>query len=170
MRRNPLTLPALLGAFYIYLLARSMGRGLGALLAGLRYHRILTYYVLPGFYVLPLNPTAPPHELGFVLLAGPLTALATGYLILVLVARTIRSLPFGLRLLLCFVSYLGLVLDPVYYAIIPLLRLGGEPELSARLTGASTLTIALPAMAILGLNVMLARRYLVPALKEQRQP
>jgi hypothetical protein len=74
-------------------------------------------------------------------------------------------MPSPFRLLLGLASYLALVLDPVYYAVIPLINMGGEPELLARLLGISTIRIAGPAIAILVINIMLVRSRVVPKLK-----
>jgi hypothetical protein len=169
MRRNPLALLCALGAVYIYLIIRQAGRLLGAVLLGVPAKSVVLYKVLPAFDVAPSAAEIAPSGLAALILMAPLLALVVGYVLLIAVRRASERLPYGLRLLVCLVSYLCLIIDPAYYGVVPLLRLGGEPEFVARVLGDSQVIIALPAIVILGLNVILARRILVPAIKGSRE-
>jgi hypothetical protein len=165
MRSRPLVLLYLLAAGYLYLLVRQVGRGLGAVAAGIPFEPVLMHGILPGFAVYSQAGQTSPGRMAAVLLTGPAFALLVGYLLLWAVARGAGRAPARLGIFLCAISYLALMLDPLYYAVIPLLRMGGEPETLARITGLSSRAIAIPAMAVLGLNVMLARKYLVPSIR-----
>ena len=165
MPRRPLVLLYLIAAGYLYLVIRQVGRGLGAVAARVPVEPAMIHGVLPDFAVFPQAGQTAPGRMAAVILAGPSFALLVGYLLLWAVARGAGRAPARLGTLLCAVSYLALVLDPLYYTVIPLLRMGGEPETLAGITGVSPRAIAIPAMAVLGLNVMLARKYLVPSLK-----
>jgi hypothetical protein len=165
MRRRPLILLYLIAAGYIYLLIRQVGRGLGGAIAGIAVKPVMMHGILPGFAAAAQAGQAAPGRLAALMLAGPILALLVGYVLLWAVARGAGRAPAGLGVLLCAISYLALVLDPLYYAVIPLLRMGGEPETLAMITGVSPRMIAIPAMAVLGLNVMLVRKYLVPSIK-----
>lgn len=165
MRRSPLALLSALGAVYLYLIIRQLGRLLGAIALGVPVRNLVLYKILPAFDIAPGAQDLAPAAFAAVLLMAPLLALVVGYVLLLVGRRTLARLPSGLRFPLCLVSYLCLIIDPAYYGVVPLFRLGGEPELVARVLGVSQTWIALPAMAILGLNVILARRILVPAIK-----
>jgi hypothetical protein len=167
LRRNPLGILSALAAFYIYLLLRGLGRGLVAIVVGLPVRRIMIYKVLPTFDALSNTGRIAPGVLATFIIAGPLCALLAGYLLLALISLRGEHLPPRLRLLLCFTCYLSLTLDPIYYAVISLLRLGGEPDKLAQITGAPSLAVTLPAMALLGLNVMLTRSRLIPVIRNK---
>jgi hypothetical protein len=167
MRRKPLALLSILGAGYAYLLIRQMGKVLAATALGMPVDPGMIYGFLPDFQV-SYPGDAPTYGHAILMLAGPGLALLTGYFFLWVVWHHRERIPSGLRLLTGLISYLGLILDPAYYALIPLLRLGGEPEILARATGVSPIAIVLPAMVVLGLNVMLAKRHLIPAIRGYR--
>jgi hypothetical protein len=166
MRRNPLAIASVLGAFYAFYVLRGLGRALAAIIMGLPVTRVMIYRVLPGFDVFSDAWEMAPSRLATLILAGPACALLAGYLLLVLIGSRGKRLPSQLLLFLCMTSYVSLILDPIYYAVIPLLRLGGEPETLAWVLDVSRIWVALPAMAVLGLNVMLTRRRLVPLIKD----
>jgi hypothetical protein len=90
-------------------------------------------------------------------------------MLLVLACSLGRRLPTPLLLFLAITSYVALILDPIYYAVIPLLRLGGEPETLAWVLDVPRISVVLPAMALLGLNVFLIRRNLVPLIKDTQR-
>ncbi len=168
MRRNPLAIVSVLVAFYVFYGLRGLGRALAAVIMGLPVSRVMIYKVLPGFDVFSNAWDIAPSRLTTLILAGPACALLAGYLLLVLIGSRGKRLPPPLRLFLCLTSYISLILDPIYYAVIPLLRLGGEPETLAWILDVSPIWLALPAMAVLGLNVMLTRKKLVPLIKGTR--
>jgi hypothetical protein len=165
MRRNPLTLLYLLVALYAYWVVRQMGRGLGAWALEVPFEHLMLYRILPAVDVFSRAQGVAPARLAVTILMGPALAIVVGYVLLAVLARGTRRRTRGPWLIVCLISYLGLVLDPVHYAVVPLLRLGGEPEAVARLIGVTPVAITLPAMAVLGLDIMLARRRLVPLIK-----
>jgi hypothetical protein len=167
MQRNPLAFISVLAAFYIYFFVRGLGRGLAATAMGMVVRPVMRYRVLPGFDVLPGASDIAPRRLAVLILASPVLALLVGYTLLGVMSVRGSRFSYNVRLFICVGSYLGLILDPIYYAVIPLLRLGGEPEMLAQALDAPALAIAFPAMALLGLNVLLARKRLVPILKGQ---
>jgi hypothetical protein len=158
-----------LAAVYVFYVIRGLGRAVAALTAGLPVNHGMLYKVLPTFDVFSDAWEMAPSQLATLILAGPGLALLAGYLLLGLVGHLGRRLPSGLLLFLAITSYACLVMDPIYYALIPLMRLGGEPETLARVLDIPRLGVALPAMALLGLNVFLTRRNLVPLLKSPRR-
>jgi hypothetical protein len=166
MRRHPLTIVSVLGAVYVFYTLRGLGRALAAVVMGLPVNRVMLYKVLPSFDVFSDAWQTAPSRLATLILAGPACALLAGYLLLMFIGCLGKRLPPQLMLFLCMTSYAGLILDPIYYAVVPLLRLGGEPETLAWVLDASRLWVALPAMALLGLNVMLTRKRLVPLIRE----
>ena len=165
MRRNPLAIISVLVAFYTFYVLRGLGRALAAVIMGLPVGRVMIYKVLPSFDVFSNAWELEPSRLVTLILAGPACALLAGYLLLALIASREKRLPPRLRLFLCMTSYISLILDPIYYAAIPLLRLGGEPETLAWILDVSPIWLALPAMAVLGLNVFLTKGRLVPLIK-----
>ncbi len=165
MRRNPLTILSILGAIYVFYVLRGLGRALAAIIMGLPAKPVIIYKVLPGFDVFSNAWEMAPPRLAALILAGPACALLAGYLLLVLISYQGNRIPSKVLHFLCMASYVSLVLDPIYYAVIPLLRLGGEPETLAWVLDVSRIWVALPAMAMLGFNVILARERLVPIIK-----
>ena len=165
MRRNPLAIVSVLAAFYVFYVLRGLGRALVAVIMGLPVTSVMIYKVLPGFDVFSNAWEMRPSRLATLILAGPACALLAGYILLVLIGYREKRLPPNLRLFLCMTSYISLILDPIYYAAIPLLRLGGEPETLAWILDVSPIWLALPAMAVLGLNVFLTKGRLVPLIK-----
>jgi hypothetical protein len=167
VRRNPLVILSAPAALYVYLLIRGLGRWLAATATGLPAYHTMVYKVLPTFGVLSNTGDIAPVRSAILILAGPALVLLAGYLLLVLVSLWGERLPSWLRLFLCLTCYLGLILDPIYYAVIPLLRLGGEPGMLMRITGAPSVALILPAMVLLGLNVMLTRNRMVPLIRRK---
>jgi len=165
MIRHPLTIVSVLGAVYVYYALRGLGRALAAVIMGLPAKQGMLFKVLPTFDVFSNAWETAPRALGTLILAGPALALLAGYLLLLIVHYCGRRLPPHLQIFLCVTSYAGLILDPIYYALIPLLRLGGEPETLARVFDVPRVAVALPAMVLLGLNVFLIRRRLVPLMR-----
>jgi hypothetical protein len=168
MRRNPLAILSVVGAIYLYYLLRGLGRALAAASMGLPTNRVMLYKVLPTFDVFSNAWEMSPSTIAVLLLAGPACALLAGYLLMALIDRLGESLPRPALLFLCITSYAGLMLDPIYYALIPLLRLGGEPDILTRALDIPRAWVVLPAMVILGLNVLLTRRRLVPLIRNGR--
>jgi len=169
MRRHPLTIVSVIGAVYLFYILRGLGRALAALILGIPLNQRMLYKVLPTFDVFSDAWQRAPLELAALILAGPALALLTGYMLLVLACSLGRRLPTPLLLFLAITSYVALILDPIYYAVIPLLRLGGEPETLAWVLDVPRISVVLPAMALLGLNVFLIRRNLVPLIKDTQR-
>jgi hypothetical protein len=165
MRRNLLAPVSVLAAFYAFYILRGGGRALVAAMMGIPITRVMVHRVLPAFDVFSNAWEMAPSRLAILILAGPAATLLVGYLLVLVIGPKVERLPSPLLLFLCVCSYAGLILDPTYYAVIPLLRLGGEPETLAWVLGVSRFWIAFPAMAVLGLNVMLARTRLVPFMR-----
>jgi hypothetical protein len=164
MRRNPFALLSALGAFYAYFLLRYLGRGLAAAVMDVHLEQAVVYKILPRLDIFPRAAGVAPARLAILILMGPVVALLTGYLLMAILPRT-GHMPWRLRFFVCLISYFCLVLDPIYYAVIPLLRLGGEPEALAGVLGIPPVLVALLAMAILGLNVLLVRKKVVPVMR-----
>jgi hypothetical protein len=165
MRRSPLAIVSVLAAVYVFYVLRGLGRALAAVIMGLPVTSVMIYKVLPGFDVFSNAWEIGRSRIATLILAGPACALLAGYILLMLIGSRGKRLPPLFRLFLCMTSYISLILDPIYYAVIPLLRLGGEPETLAWILDVSPIWLALPAMVVLGLNVMLTRKGLVPLIK-----
>jgi hypothetical protein len=168
MRRDPLAIVSVVGAFYIFYALRGLGRALAAAILGQPVDLVMLYKVLPTFDVFSGAWEMATPRLVTLILAGPACVLAVGYLLMVIVSRKGARLPSQLVFFLCVTSYAGLMLDPIYYAVIPLLRLGGEPETLAWVLDVSRFWVALPAMVLLGINVVLTKAKLVPLIKTNR--
>jgi hypothetical protein len=165
MRRNPLAIVAVLGAIYTFYVVRGLGRALAASVMGVPVRRVMIYKILPTFDVFSDAWDMAPSRLAALILAGPASGLLIGYLLLLILGYEGKHTPARILFFLCVTSYAGLILDPIYYAVIPLLALGGEPETLAWVLDVSRMWVVLPAMALLGLNVLLARSRLLPLMK-----
>jgi hypothetical protein len=165
LRRNPLTVIAILAGFYAYFLTREAGRLVAGLALGLEVLPAAKHGVFLGFEVHPGVVQLTPKEIALLILSGPGMALTGGYALLALLIRWGNTIHPSLRLLLGLTCYLALVLDPIYYAVIPLFRLGGEPETLARLLSISKLLIVGIAMVILIFNTYLVQKRIVPLMK-----
>lgn len=93
MRRNPLAIASVLGAFYAFYVLRGLGRALAAIIMGLPVTRVMIYKVLPGFDVFSNAWEMAPSRLATLILAGPACALLAGYLLLVLIGSRGKRLP-----------------------------------------------------------------------------
>jgi hypothetical protein len=164
--RNPLILVAVAIAFYAYYLVREFGHLLASRLPGLRVASAMRYKIFPGFDLYPSESgTADVNEAVFIV-AGPAMALLAGYALLLLLLRRGSRLHPAVRSTMGILCYLALMLDPVYYAIIPLLKLGGEPEMLARVLSISTVPIMIVAVGVLVLNTYLIQRFVMPLIRE----
>jgi hypothetical protein len=167
MRRNPLVILAALGSFYAYYLMREAGHLIAGLMIGREVRALFMYRIIPRIAV-DLQASRPTvREQALVIVSGPLAALVLGYILLVLIVRWGRTLHRSMHLLLGFACYLCLVLDPIYYAVIPLLRLGGEPQSLAALLGYSVPAMIAIAVGLLILNIALVRRKVVPLIRRR---
>lgn len=163
--RSRLTLPALLIAFYLYLLVRELGHLVSRLALGLSAQVTFAYGLIPSVDISLSTAELSRSELTMLVLSGPFATLIVGYLILSSI-RWRKTLPYSiLGLILGLVCYLCLVLDPIYFATVTITRLGGEPEMLTRWTGISDLSLTVAAVAILVVNLFALRLVVIPALR-----
>jgi hypothetical protein len=165
LRRSPLAVLAFLVSGVIYLLVREVGHFVALALLGLPIFATLRYRFLPAVEVGAGILSIPVGSAAWIIASAPLATLGLGYVLLVLIAR--RGLRGGrfLGTIGAFTCYLTLTLDPIYYAAIPLFSPGGEPEKLAYLLGISTGRLEIPALLVLALNIVVARRVVVPRLR-----
>ena len=156
---------AILGGLYAYFLTREAGRLVVGFGLGLEVSPAARHGVFLGFEVHTGVVQLTPREIALLILSGPGMALAGGYALLALLIRWGNMIHPSLRLLLGLMCYLDLVLDPIYYAVIPLFRLGGEPETLAYLLSISRPTIVGIAMVILIFNTYLVHKKIVPLIR-----
>jgi hypothetical protein len=165
MRQNPMAAISALGSLVIYLIIRETGHLISGLVLGIPTTLVLRYGILPGVDVSQLAGSLAKRQEGSIIISGPILALLVGYGLLILFARRRRASKPVLQLFLGILCYLSLILDPIYYAIIPLANLGDEPERVAMLLEVSIRTIQLCALSLLLINMLLIRRKVVPFLK-----
>ncbi|MFZ1946107.1 MAG: hypothetical protein WAW06_01005 [bacterium] len=166
MRRHPLALFSFVGALAIYFLVREAGHLAACLVQRMPVSVILRYGFLPSVQAQPEAAEASTRAAAAVILAGPAATLAAGYVLLYgIVRRWPEAFP-RLRILWAVTCYVGLMLDPIYYAVIPLMSLGGEPGTLTALTGVGFLRIEIAGFALLVANTLLARRIIAPFLRE----
>jgi hypothetical protein len=150
---------------YVYFLVREAGHLAAILLAGVPAEFMIRYRVIPAIEISPESQGIGNSTEGFIMMSGPVMALLAGYLLFVLINRYGRLVQSALGPILGFTCYLTLMLDPIYYSVIPLAGLGGEPERLAYLLDISTGGIAGGAFALLVLNIILIRLRLVPLIR-----
>ena len=166
MRRHPLALLSFIGALAIYLVVREAGHLVACLVQRMPVSVVLRYGFLPSVQIEPDAAEATARAAAAVILAGPAATLAAGYVLLYgIVKRWPEAFP-PARILWAVTCYVALILDPIYYAVTPLLSLGGEPGTLAVLTGVSFLRIEIVGFAFLVANTILARRAVAPFLRE----
>lgn len=166
MRRHPLALLSFIGALAIYFLVREAGHLVVCLVQRMPVSAVLRYGFLPSVQLAPETAETSARAAAAVILAGPAATLAAGYVLLYgIVRRWPEAIP-RLRILWGVTCYIGLMLDPIYYSVIPLMSLGGEPGTLAALTGVGFLRIEIAGFALLVANTLLARRILAPFLRE----
>jgi hypothetical protein len=164
MRKHPIIVLAVLVGLFAYAMLREAGH-LAALWAlKLPAATTLRYGFLPAVDISP-GPGAAPSSVGWVIAAGPIAAIAAGYVLVAVLTKWKAGMPSFVRVAAATACYLGLVLDPIYYAAIPLFNLGGEPEMVARLLGVPLVRLEISALILLVLNLILARRWVVPLLR-----
>jgi hypothetical protein len=164
MRKHPIIVVAVLVGLLAYAMLRELGH-LAALWAlKLPAATTLRYRFLPAVDISP-DASATPSSAGWVIAAGPIAAIAAGYVLLAAITRWKPGTPSFVRVAAAATCYLGLMLDPIYYAAIPFFSLGGEPELVAKLLGVPLVRLQISALILLVLNVILARRWVVPLLR-----
>jgi len=169
MRKHPIIVLAVLPGLLAYALVRELGH-LAALWAlKLPAAVTLRYGFLPAVGISPDTGRIAPASAGWVTAAGPIAALAAGYVLLVAITRWRPGAPPFVRVIAAITCYLGLMLDPIYYTAIPFFDLGGEPQLVAGLLGVPLVRLQLSALILLALNIILARRWVVHLLR-QGQP
>jgi hypothetical protein len=162
LRRHPLTPLAVVAALVAYLLLRDVGHVVACIVLGVRFSPVLKYGFFPSVEILSAGASA--RSLAAVILGGPAATLTTGYLLLNVISRA-PATPSGLGVLKGALCYLALVLDPLYFTVISLLNLGGEPEILTILTGFPATRMAILGLAVLALNLVLARRTVMPYLR-----
>lgn len=166
MRRTPLTILGALASFGLYLLIRELGHLVALSLLRLPISAVLRYGCLPAFEVGGETLALSVKSAAWVVASGPMAVLAAGYILLAAIAGGRLKTTSFLRLLGGLTCYLALVLDPIYYTVIPLFNMGGEPETLAYLLGVSLARIEIGALALLVVNAILTRRIVVPFLRE----
>jgi hypothetical protein len=169
MLRRPFTPIAVLISLYIHLVVRELGHVAAALALDLPTKFIVQYRVLPAWQIDQGMIGIPERSQALFIIAGPAAALTLGYVLLGLIARRDRRPNHPLVLLPAVLCYAMLILDPLYYSIIPLLRLGGEPAAVERLLSAPSWVIVIPAVAFLSINLILAGRVLAPVLRRSQR-
>ena len=165
MRHNPIAVIAIPISIYCYALTREIGRWISATVMRLPVSTSLRLHLLPSFSVSQDGSGASWTAGILFTISGPGLALLVGYVMLGVILKSrvrMRSLP---GLVLAFTSYLCLILDPVYYFVIPFTQLGGEPEELARF-GVPPAAIVVIAVGLLVTNLILIRIRLVPRLRE----
>jgi hypothetical protein len=165
MRHNPIAVIAIPISIYCYALTREIGHWISAAVLGLPVSGFLRVHLLPSFNVNHAGPGISRMASILFTISGPGLALLAGYILLGVILKSrvrMRSLP---GFLLAFTCYLCLILDPVYYTVIPCARLGGEPEVLAR-SGISPAATVVVALGLLIINLVLVRTRMVPRLKE----
>jgi hypothetical protein len=171
VRKHPIVVIAGLVGLLAYAMLRELGHLLALLALRLPAGTTLRYGFLPAVDISPDASRVTPDSMGWVTAAGPIAALAAGYVLLIAIARWKPGAPLFVRVAAAIACYLGLVLDPIYYAAIPFFNLGGEPELVAGLLRVPLARLQISALILLTLNIILARRWLVPLLRQgQRDP
>jgi hypothetical protein len=165
VRKHPVVVIAVLVGVLGYAMLRELGHAVALAVLRVPAATTLRYGFLPTVGISPDAAGASRSSIGWVTLAGPLAALAAGYILLAAIARWKPGLPSFARVTVAVVCYLGLVIDPIYYAAIPLFNLGGEPELAASLLGLPLSRVETSALVLLVLNVILARQWIVPWLR-----
>ena len=168
MRGHPLVPVSVGVAVIAYLVIREVGHLVSLSAMGLAVRSFLQYGFLPAFGAASSNPILSPVSQALVILAGPVLVLVVGYILLWIMKRHHRLAGSGLGLSVCFICYLALIIDPVYYSIGPLLKLGGEPEMLAGLLEISPIPITVTALGLLVLNALLLRKRLVPLMRKAR--
>lgn len=165
MHRRPSTVIVVLVSLYIYLVVRELGHLLAASLLDLPARLVVQYRLLPTWVTDPGATPIPEHSRAIFLLSGPGVAIAIGYVLLALISRWNRLLGPVVGLLAGVLCYAMLIFDPIYYTVIPVIGLGGEPAAVARLLGIPMLGIIIPAGVLLVIDVILITRVLAPRLR-----
>jgi len=166
VRTHPLIVVIIVASLAIYALVRELGHVLACVIMGMPFDWIMIYGFLPSVRTPAEAALLSGRSLAVILLSGPAAELIVGYVLLYAIAK--RPPRFAsLRLLGATTCYACLIFDPVYYSVVPLFRLGGEPESLAALTGVTMSRIGIPALILLVLNVILARRVLTPVVRRQ---
>ncbi len=165
--RSRVLMPLLIvGCIYLYSMIREAGRLLGCVIVGNDFVVEMRNPWIFGLKVTFHQTTQYPTGMAFATLGGPLLVIVMGYLLVLLLTRYRSMLPKGISLLVCLAAYINLVLDPIYYAFIPLGRLGGEPRQVAQSLGISIGLLQVVAIALLALNIYIIKRKVIPILKE----
>lgn len=160
---------AVLISIYLYLLVRALGHLISASILDLPTHLVVRHLVLPTWQAGQEVFSMPDRSQAFLIVAGPALTLVVGYAVLVSVGRWGARLRGALpRLLPAVLCYVMLILDPIYYSIIPIVRLGGEPATVAHLLAIPRAAVVAPAAILLIVNVMLLRRSLRNLLREHQ--
>jgi hypothetical protein len=165
MHRRPLIAVVVPVSLYTYFMVRELGHLMAASVLKLSTRLVLRYRVLPAWVSDPGVTRIPEHRQALFIIWGPALALTAGYVLLALISPRNRVLGPVKGLLPAILCYAMLIFDPLYYTVIPVAGLGGEPAAVARLFGIPVLGIIIPAGALLIINVILVRRVLAPLLR-----
>jgi hypothetical protein len=169
MWRRPVGVIGVAVSIYGYLLIRELGHLISAAVVGMPTVLVVLYRILPTWQAGPEALSLPRASQAFFIVGGPVLTLLAGYLTLVLIARWGTRLRGAFPgLLLAVLCYAMLMLDPIYYSIIPMLSLGGEPAAVASLLDVPRAALAVPAAGLLVVNVVLLRRKIGGLLRATR--
>ncbi len=149
-------------AFYAYMFIRELGHISTKLIFRLSIDLRFIYGIVPSVDV--TGCASEPFVVALLIASGPVAALAVGYILVTILRWRMPPSLFGSALGM--LSYFCLVLDPIYFAVIPVLHLGGEPDaliLTGRISQRGLIAIAL---GVLTLNLVILRLKLIPILKE----
>jgi hypothetical protein len=163
--RTLLSIVLVLAAIYVYSLIREAARLAACALLGIQTTLLPRARGLLGLQVRVDWSHIPRSHTGIVILAGPVVVLGVGYIMLVAIRKRGALMPDPLRIFSCVLCYLALMLDPIYYAVIPLVGLGGEPSAVAVAWGAPVVVVQIAALAILVINTVFVRKDVVPLLR-----
>jgi len=163
--RNPLIVILVLAALILYSFVRESARLAMCGILGLEFTVSARARGLLGIAALIKHHGSANRDIAIAIASGPLGALIAGYLALLLLRKRGEALPAPARVFLCIFCYLALILDPIYYAVIPLARLGGEPSALASSSGLAMQAIQFVALGLLVINTLLIRKYVMPILK-----
>jgi hypothetical protein len=153
-------------AVLAYAIIREAGHTAACLVLGIPFSGFLRYGFLPAVHIPAEAALLSTGSLAAITLSGPAAALVAGYLLLYALWRRGSKAPASLALLAGLACYACLILDPVYYSVIPLFNVGGEPETLALATGVAMSRIQIPALVLLVLNAILTRRVVIPLVRK----
>ena len=110
---------AVIVSAYAYFLIREAGHLVAMLLAGVRVELLTRYGVVPVLEISRESQVVSNSTEGLIIIAGPAMALLIGYLLFLFINRHRGLVLSRFGPVPVFVCYLTLMLDPIYYSVIP---------------------------------------------------